>query len=289
MRIFMYAVLLVIIVAGCEKESKIKLPYDGDKIVVNSLIQPDSLIYIRVTQSKPVRESGNLRFPELGNAIVTLSEDDVVLPAPKWVLINGRGYFVSENIAAVGKRYTVHVAAEGLDDVSATDTTPLQPLIKNVQTQQAVNRIRFTLSDNIAETNYYRIRFFKADTVNGVLVKNKKDTVRCRLDPAFGDNFTDIISDSYYSEVLLSDARINGRDFEFVMQTENEMTRSSEMLLEVSALSESAYKYLRASSGERQDDDGNFLVDPVNIYSNIQNGYGIVAGVNATILGFKVE
>jgi hypothetical protein len=288
MRIFIYSILLVVIFSGCEKESKIKIPYEGDKIVLNSFIQPDSLIYVRVTASKPVRESGDLAFPELSNAIVTLYEDGVALPATQRVLINGRGYFVSEQAAVEGKRYSISIASDGLTDVSGADSTPVRPQIRNAQAQRSINRVRFSLTDNATEKNYYRIRVYNADsTVNGELVKNKTDTVKCRLDPAFG-NFLDIIGDTYYSEILLSDERINGKDVTFVMQTEKEVT-ASHMIVEVSALSEGAYKYLLATSSQRQKDENDFVLDPVNIYSNIQNGYGIVAGVNAKMLGFKVE
>jgi hypothetical protein len=122
-----------------------------------------------------------------------------------------------------------------------------------------------------------------------VPVKNKTDTFKCRLDPAFGDNFIDIIGNTYHSEILISDERINGRDFEFVMQTEKEMKSNTNLIIEVSGLSKGAYKYLLATVSQRQDDDAFMTLDPVNIYSNVQNGYGIVAGVNAGVFGFKVE
>ena len=284
-----YVVLLVIACTGCEKESKIKIPYDGDKIVVNSFIQPDSLIYIRVTKSKPVREYGNLQFPELSNAIVTIFENGVALPAPHWQVINGRGYFVSESVAGAGKHYSISATAQEFDDVNASDSTPMRPVITNLVVQRAINRIRFTLSDNAAQNNYYRIRFFYADSINGVLVKNKKDMFRSRLDPAFGDNFIDIINGDYYNEILISDERINGKDFEFVMQTEIQMQKDANLIIEVSGLSKGAYKFLLATQTQRQDDETDFTLDPVIIYSNVQNGYGIVAGVNASVFGFRVE
>jgi hypothetical protein len=288
MRILAYAVLLGMIFTSCEKESKINIPYAGDKIVLNSFIQPDSLIYIRVTKSKPVRESGNLQFPEISNAIVTLSADGVILPAPHWVVIKGRGYFVSEHIAEEGKHYSISVTAPELADASASDTTPVQPQIGNIEPQRSINRIRFTLRDDPAEVNYYRIRFYNADSLNGVLVKNKTDTVKCRIDPAFSDNFIDLIGNSYFNEVLVSDERINGKDFEFVMQTEKEIS-SPNMIVEVSALSHAAYRYLLATDAQRQNDDVDFFFDLTNIYSNVQNGYGIVAGVNARETGFKMR
>lgn len=285
---FVYFILLVLIFGACEKESKMYIPYDGDKIVLNSLIQPDSLIYIRVTQSKEVRVYGNLQFPELSNAMVTLYENDVELPTPQWQVINGFGYYVSAGVAQEGKQYSIGVGYKGLTSVSGTDSTPARPVIKDAHAQRSNSRLRFTLSDNAAETNYYSIRFFNADSVNGTLVVNRTDTLRCRLDPSFENNFVDIIGNNYYGEINIADDRINGKETVFVLQTEKQMT-SSHIIVEVRGLTEGAYKYLQATYSQRQNDKPDVSLDPVNIYSNVQNGYGIVAGVNARALSFKVE
>jgi hypothetical protein len=285
---FVYSILLVLIFVSCEKESRIDIPYDGDKIVLNTFIQPDSLIYLRVTQSKEVREYGNLQFPELSGAVVALFENGVALPTPQWQVINGRGYYVSAGVAKEGALYSIGVDYKGLTAVNAMDSTPTRPLIKNPRAQRSINRISFTLSDNAAETNYYSIRFFNADSVNGKLVANKTDTVRCRLDPSFDNNFVGIIGDTYYSEIIIPDDRINGKDVSFVLQTGKRVT-ASHMILEVKGLTEGAYKYLRATSSQQQDEKVDLVLDPVNIYSNVQNGYGIVAGVNASVLPFKVD
>ncbi|SFD18724.1 protein of unknown function [Chitinophaga sp. CF118] len=284
-----YVVLLILLCAGCQKESKINIPYEGDKIVLNSLIQPDSLIYIRATLSKPVRESGNLQFPELKGAAVTLEEDGVALPAPHWQVINGHGYYVSESVALKGKKYTIGVTYKGLDSVTAIDSTPARPVIKDVHAQANTNRIRFTLIDNAAETNYYRIRFYKADSINGELVKNKKDTIKCRPDPSFTNSFIDIIGDAYYSDIIISDVLLNGKEAIFIMQTEKDISVSPHLIIEVCGLTKGAYKYLLAANDQWQDDDIDFVLNPVNIYSNVQNGYGIVAGINATVLNFNIE
>lgn len=286
---FVYSILLVLILAACQKESKIYIPYDGDKIVLNSLIQPDSLIYIRVTQSKEVREYGNLQFPELSNATVTLYENGIALPTPQRQVINGYGYYVSAGVAQEGKQYSIGVEYKGLASVSAADSTPARPVIKDARAQRSISRLRFILSDNPAETNYYSIRFFNADSVNGALVINRTDTLRCRLDPSFENNFVDIIGNNYYSEIIVSDERINGKETSFVMQTEKQLT-ASHIVLEVRGLTEGAYKYLLATYTQRQDEGNpNTTFDLVNIYSNVQNGYGIVAGVNARVLSFNVE
>jgi hypothetical protein len=282
------AILCTVIIAACSKESRIAIPYDGDKIVLNTLIQPDSLVYIRVTGSKPVREYQNLKFPELKNAAVTMYEDGKSMPVPEWKVINGKGYYVSHVPARAGSLYKISVSYSGLTSVAATDSTPQRPDIRDGAAQRLSNRVRFSLKDNISEKNYYRIRVYNADTVNGVITRFKRDTVKFRLDPSFNNNFADIIGNSYNSEVLLSDERISGKDVLFVLQTSKQVT-ASYMIVEVSNLTTGAYKYLDATSAQRLEDGIEFTLNPEDIYSNVENGYGIVAGVNAGRLSFAVE
>jgi hypothetical protein len=281
---YVYAFLLLGLFA-CQKESKLSIPYTGDKIVVNSMIQPDSLIYIRVTSSKQVREYGNLAFPELSAAKVTVTENGAALPAPQWKVINGLGYFVSAAPAEKGKQYAIHVDNEGLTSVDAADSTPQQPVIKDANAQQDISRVRFTLQDDGSKVNYYRIRVFNADSNFTPIMT---DTVKFRLDPAYNNSFIDILGNSYYSEVMLSDERINGQETLFVLQTEKQVT-ASYMIVEVSALTSGAYKYLQETYSQRLEDKLDFLFDPVSIYTNVINGYGIVAGIYPGRATLKVE
>jgi len=282
------AIFAIALLTACQKESRIFIPYEGDKIVLNSLIQPDSLVYIRVTQTKPVREYQNLQFPELKGATILLQEDGKSLPSPEWKVINGKGYYVSQGVAKAGKHYAISVSYNGLTSVAAADSTPVQPGIYNGSTQKSANRVIFSLSDNAAERNYYRIRVYNADTSNGVIVPLKQDTLRFRLDPSYNNNFIDIIGNSYYSEVLLTDERINGKNVEFVLQASKELS-AHYVIVEVSNLTPGAYKYLEDTYSQRLQDKLDFSFDPVNIYSNVENGYGIIAGVNAVRLSFAVE
>ncbi len=141
----------------------------------------------------------------------------------------------------------------------ATDSTPARPDIHDGSAQQAANRVLFTLRDNITEKNYYRIRVYNADTVNGVIIPIKTDSVKFRLDPSFNNNFIDIIGNNYYSEVLLTDERINGKDVLFILQTSDQINASF-LIVEVSGLTKGAYKYLDATYKQRVEDKLDFSV-----------------------------
>ncbi|WP_343692996.1 DUF4249 domain-containing protein [Chitinophaga sp.] len=279
--------LTILTTFSCVKESRIEIPYAGDKIVLNSLLQPDSLIYIRVTSSKRVTE---YEFDPLDSATVVLEEDGIVLPAPIYKLINGYGYYVSQSTAKTGSHYSIRVANGGFTSVSAADSTPTRPLISDAYAQHALNRVRFTMHENGNTTDYYRLRIFNAREVNGRWVINSADTIHFRLDPALNNDLPDMITNDYKREYIMTDANFNGKTIQFVLQTQKEVN-SSHMIIELSALTPEAWRYLRSTSSQRlsESDSQNFSLDPENAYSNVENGYGIVAGINAARLLFTVD
>lgn len=277
--------LSIITLTACVKESRIEIPYAGDKIVVNSLIQPDSLIYIRVTGSKKVTEYS---FDPLDSASVVLQENGITLPTPTYQLINGYGYFVSQSVAKTGSHYAIQVANKGLTSVSAGDSTPTRPLISNGYAQRGLNRVRFTLQEDGSAINYYRLRIFNAVESDGNWVIDRTDTIHFRLDPALNNDLPDIITNDYKSESIMTDANFNGKTIQFVLQTKKEVS-SSHMIIELCALTPAAWKYFQSTYTQRLSDSQNFSLDPENAYSNVENGYGIVAGVNAARLLFTVE
>ncbi|WP_440135099.1 DUF4249 domain-containing protein [Chitinophaga sancti] len=279
--------LIIIILSSCVKESRIEIPYTGNKIVVNSLIQPDSLIYIRVTSSKKVTD---YTFDPLDSATVVLQENGITLPAPTYRVINGYGYFVSRSVAKTGSHYSIRVANNGLGSVSAADSTPVRPKVSEAYAQRGLNRVRFTMQEDGSTVNYYRLRIFNAVAAGGNWVIDRTDTIHFRLDPALNNDLPDIITNDYKSESILTDANFNGKTIQFVLQTEKGVS-SSHMIIELSALTPASWKYMQSTSTQRlsDSDSQNISLDPENAYSNVENGYGIVAGVNAARLLFTVE
>lgn len=289
MRIIVVCTLgLVLLMTACEQKASLDLPYEGDKIVLNSFIQADSPVYIRVTQSQPAAVINDLGFKELPNASVTLSENGQPFGPLYWQVINGRGYFVSANRAKPGRHYSITAAAMGLTSVSGSDTMPGQPDISDLFAQKTGNRVRFTLKDPEGIENFYRIRLYRADSVNGVITAVQK--LEYRLDPAFSNNFADIIGDTYYKDVMINDERIEGKTVQFVLQTREQVTYAH-LIAEVSGLTEGGFRYLQSLNNqvENSQDSANVLGPPVKVYSNIQNGYGIVAGIYAKRVSCRVE
>ncbi|GAA0525978.1 DUF4249 domain-containing protein [Chitinophaga japonensis] len=279
---------LLMLSVACRQDADLHLPYEGDRIVVNTFIQADSPVYIRVTRSEPVAVLDDLQFDELPDAQVALLENGAPFAPLHWQQINGRGYFVSELPARPGQRYTVTATATGLTPVSGSDSLPAEPVVHSLSALRTANSIRFILEDPAAATNYYRIRLYKADSVDGVIQPYQK--IDFRLDPAYNNNFADIVSDSYYKDVVIHDERIAGKEVLLVLQTQQQVNYDY-VVAEVAGLSESGYRYLQSLNNqvENGQDSTNILGQPIKVYTNIENGYGIVAGLHARRIHCRVR
>lgn len=280
---FVGTVLLVMLLNACSKHVDIQLPYEGDKIVVNTLIQPDSVVYVRVTRSIPSSVFDDSGYKDIPGSTVTLTADGVAFSPLQVQVIKGLSYFVSEQKAVRGKQYTVQVTAPGLTAVTATDTLPGAPDVKNASAQRNSNRIQFTLKDGPGTGDYYRIRIYVTDT------SGRQGVYRLfRLDPAFNNNLVDFFTKNSYTSLVMSDERFNGKEINFVLETTEPMAALSLVTVEVSALTRNSYEYFSTVIAQ-QESGSSAIGNPVRVFTNVVNGYGIVGGINTKKLLFKVE
>lgn len=275
--------ILAFALAACEKKVEVPMPYDGDKIVVNSLLQPDSVAYIRITRSQP--PSSNF-FPEIPAAAVTLKAGSANIPL-QWQVIGGKGYFVSQVPVAEGLQYHIEVAAAGLDTVKAADTLPRRPLLKEPFAQADGNRVKFLLKD-LPGKDFYRFRLYSGtlSPVTNTVIPVRR--MRYRFDPSYNNSFTDLITNSYLESTLIIDERFDGREITIVMQTEEVSRPDDLLLLEVTGLTRDTWQYLKSLELQTVN-DGNPLVDQNRVHTNVEKGYGIFGGLNAAHLEISIK
>ncbi|QJB35134.1 DUF4249 domain-containing protein [Chitinophaga oryzae] len=279
---FVYGILLMILLSACEERVNIQLKYEGDKIVVNSLLQPDSVAYIRITRSVPANVYDESGFTEIRDAQVTLLQNGIDMGAVQQQTIKGRTYFVSKEKIANGNTYTINVSAPGLTPVTAKDTLPPVPEVSGAAAKRYSTRVVFTLKDRPGARDYYKVRVFTCGP------GDRPDTMRnFRLDPAFNNNLIDVITNAHYASLIMDDARFDGKTVNFVLETEYPVN-ATRMMVEVSELTCGGYKYFRTSDAQIGN-GGVLITEPATVYTNVVNGYGIVAGINAKRIVFTTE
>lgn len=280
---FVGATGLALLLSACEKREEISLPYEGDKIVVNTLIQPDSVVYIRVTRSVPSSVYDDAGYKDIPGAAVTLTAGDGSVWPLQTQVIKGLSYYVSDRKAVLGQQYKVAVTAPGLQAVTGTDTLPPAPLAYNAGAQRSSSRVQFTLKDHSASADYYRVRIYMTNATTG-----QGAFLLFRLDPAFNNSLADFFSKGNYNSLIMNDERFNGKQVTFVLQTAEPIMNAGEITVEVSALTYGTYQYFNTLLAQRE--SGNVITgSPVRVFSNVTNGYGIVGGINTRKMVFRIE
>ena len=275
---------------SCEKEVKIDLPYEGDKIVVNSFIMKDSLIYARLTNSSQI--SNRNYFPVPAGAKIDLYENDVFKETTTVKNIYGREYFVSSSKAIAGKKYTLKATATGLDNAEGSDTIPQKASFAPVEFKQTTSgnnekaKLVITINDPAGQKNYYRLRLYGADTNRSAtgprFIIDKYDFYYFKVDNLASNNDFDIFGDYDYRQIYFTDDKFDGRNVSLTVNLNYFPSSISYIAPELVHLSRDSYRYLQSRDNQFNNEDNPFT-EAVVVYNNIKGGYGIVGGMADSI------
>jgi len=271
---------------SCEKTVNIDLPYEGNKIVVNSFMMKDSLIYARLTNSSQLASRNN--FPIPAGAKIDLYEDDVFKETMTRRNIYNSEYFISMSKAISGKKYTLKASATGLDNAEGSDTIPQKPSFTPVEFKQTNTgndekaKLVININDPAGQKNYYRLRLYRADT-------NTQSTgPRFRVDKQYYhyfkvDNLTnnndfDIFGDFEYWQIYFTDDEFDGRNVSLTVNLNYFPSAIMYIAPELVHLSRDSYRYLQSRDNQFNNVDNPFT-EAVVVYNNIKGGYGIVGGM----------
>ncbi|MBV8252034.1 MAG: DUF4249 domain-containing protein [Chitinophaga sp.] len=281
-KLLLLPLLLIIVVCGCKKSVIIDLPEEANKPVLNLLMSKDSLIVAHVTLSS--RSSAFGGFPEPAAASLKLYEDGIFKEYLSPFNFDARTYYKGTVKAQVGSKYRVVATVPGYEDVEGSDVIPEQAgvgemsikLVANTEGWGSKGNISVVLKDKPGEKNYYRIRFYELATFTDSNGGNPQ-TFKVSVDFKTGELQDGIFNKDNHSEFYTDDALFDGRSsrFNFITGRGGEFKK---LIVEVTSLTYSSYSYLYSSFMARLKNEDP-LSEKVIVYSNIQNGLGIVGGM----------
>ena len=259
--------------------------------VVNCIIKSDSIIKLEINSTQPIFENGNTI---LSDAFILLYSEDKVIDT---LLNNGENLFISTQRTQVNKKYSIEADVNGFDLLTASDMIPEATQIRPLYYRDSVTRdvdgdlISQALIE-IIDTDPER-NFFELD-LNVLVFSGSTDGFE-RIDVYFDTN-NDLVLESsgllgsYPDTVVFTDdlfnmetytMNINYGGIYFLFDTGLEQISFYDLIIEVRSVSENYYNYKKTliAHQEIQEADVWYGVgEPLNVFSNIDNGYGIFAG-----------
>lgn len=293
--IFVFAIIGL---CSCETVIEIDIPEEPSKLVVNSYFSSDSLWEVNVSASEPILSAEPLKF--ISDANVTITDSDGTsfkleeVPEKKGV------YRSDALMPESGRTYNIQVSAAGFTTVTSRGAAPTPVEITSIDTSTSFvdgfpeTEILINFQDPASERNFYLLKLFYVQKI----VANDGDTFTYQEEVGFALANDDIFSSG--TGTLLEDTPFNGRNYTIGITTQaigfippNDSTGPSDnfsasLIIELQSTSEEMFQY-ESSIFDYETSSGDPFAQPAQVYSNIDNGFGIFAGFSASRRELKLR
>ena len=309
-------IITVIIFSSCMKV----LDFGGEgeenrKLVVNGVINNDSIIRVHISKSLGVLEEDTvLQF--ITDAKVKLFEDALFIENLQH---DSLGFYYSTIIPEINKKYKIEVekgTEKAIGETELSNPVPIElsnytiseyfdtltisnPTEHDTIVTNFFINMDLSITDPADENNYYIIEFYSKESVfenvwnyeTGELEEiiyfgEKINKIGYSLYPenALLENSKIEISELYESDgyssyyngftQIYSDKLFNGQTINFTIQVSVQVFELTPVYYKLYSLDKEYFDYL-SSRSRYSEAKQNPLAEPVQIFSNIKNGYGI--------------
>ena len=303
---------ILIMVSSCETIVGIDLPEGNSVLTMNALINNNDNIAVSLHASKGIFEAGELQAVE--NGTVTLIGSDgtnISVDTPEF---DGENFYLRVYTFPLVPKpdviYTLRATAPGFEEVEAITFIPNETEIISVDTSSVFTKgyregqINITFQDNSATEDSYEFKFYALvyaiDTTDGqfTYVPVVQEIY------AYFSSPTDFFGGGD-NELLLKDELFNGReytqrinyDYQIPFLLGDTMPNdsidlsklvSTYLITELRTLSEDYYLF-QSTYTTYQFSSGDPFAQPVQVYNNVENGFGIFAGFSSTLDTLRIS
>ena len=283
--------ILFLSITACETTEKIDdFPLRPSKLVVNCFFAEDSIWKFQVSNSLSVLDNADLTYVD--NAEIILKKGGVLVDTITEQDQDGL-YIMNNHLPESGEHYSIEVsAAKYTSTLLAEEFAPQKVLVSevsltiidsifwngNVHSGGTVDGFfRISFSDPANFDNYYQLSIYSIDTMynhedSSDFYINQRDILFTNDDAGAEDNA------GYNRNLLLTDHLFNGQSYQVKAEFHDwDAKRRKKYFIELTSMNRSGYLY-RRSIDDYENAQGDPFAEPVQVYSNIENGYGIFAG-----------
>ncbi len=294
----------ILLLTACEKTIYIDIDDKGRKVVVNSIFDADSLLNISLFESKYILDD-SWEYSMVRDASISLLENQTEIET---IAGSETGQYHFSSSLKVDQVYSVVVNSESLGTATAKSYLPVKTKIDKTEFQLKVSgepgyqyienvkfKIEFTDIENV--NNFYQIRVFAMledpiydpDTWEVIGSKFvKKYFWISSEDPSVPESSYEISN----LGLIINDDLFDGQQHSISFETDNFISYyESESIfyyVELNSLSSDLYNYYR-SYNQYVETNGSPFTEPVKVYTNIENGFGIFGGYSVAIDSVEIE
>lgn len=276
-------IALSLLIWSCEKKIELDESEIKSRIVVNSLFEANDTMRLSLGESRNILFNNGGLLPNILTGKAELF--DASGQSIGNFLHEGEGSYYLPNFTPISdEEYELKIENLGFETVTSKSTIPKAVSIIKIDTVRIADymNISITFKDNSTQENYYSIAivakekgYFESEP--GVFETYYYDNGWvCTKDiNTFGsaDVEGDICSDN---SLLIADDNFNGSEYTYTIKKYLDES-SDTIIVNLKSVSADLYKY-RTTLHTYNEVQGNPFGEPVQVFSNIINGFGIFAG-----------
>lgn len=271
---------------SCELIVDVDVPFEKEQITLNTFFNPDSVWEAYVTLNRGILSSDTVPYKMVSGALVVIYDGDTPIDTLEDHLF---GYYRSDSGKPLaGKSYEVRASAPQYDPVTAKSHCPSLVPITDVRVSETGpdidGNIPITVKfiDPPLERNFYEITFHSENEYVDLASGTKKN----RTTPVYAEsddlNFDE--NSHVGNSFFLKDVLFNGKEVQFSFKaSDGNLLNYSALIVTLNTVSEDYYNY-KVTTQLQDNVSGDPFAQPVNVYNNINNGFGIFAGYSRSSL-----
>lgn len=282
---------------GCELVVDVEVPLERRRLTLNSFFTPDSVWKANIVLSRHILDNAE-SYDSVTNANIVIYQDGVPIQALTHI---GYGEYRSAtgNILP-GTTYEIRADVPGYSSVRSKSSVPTPVRIKDLNvtfeqtdswSQEAIFSFKFNDLPN--EANYYEVKllvhrknkyFNGMDTIESVYEGSAYIESE---DPAIQSE-----NNGFHDGLIFKDILFEGKEvtvkFKTYLGRSYPSGNSEEVTYKVylRTLSEDYYLYMTTASLQEYT-SGDPFAQPVTVYNNIENGFGVFAGYGEDAITYE--
>lgn len=266
---------------GCEVAVDVDVPFDKPSLVINSVFDPGSTWIAYIGQNRHILDTA---IRQVEHALVVVYVNDN--PTDTLTHVE-RGFYKSDHRPGVGVEYELRVSAPQFESAKGLSSAPAPAQIIEAskgpdiyQDGKIITTMQIRFKDDPAVENFYEL---SVETVQdqlsnaGDITELKRATLIETDDPLGQINGGDETFAIQFKDILF-----NGKEKTLLFRAiDGDFTLSKSVVWTLKTISKDLYEYRTTVNAQKLSADNPFA-QPVNVHNNIQNGFGIFAGVSSS-------
>lgn len=267
---------LSLLFSSCEKEIDYQIPDPGDKIVLSANLVAGEKPIAYLSTSVYSMLGNNPKLSNIYSASLYNETTDSSFSLRSELLneFTEEYIYTSDHFITEGHTYRIEANAPNLDAIVARTTIPKTTIIEGLSFDSISGDINFSFKDRANEDNFYYIELIEEGD-NYPFYFSSADPSLEFLN--FGSDFFNGEGDgrNYGYEAYFDDNQFKNGRKNVSIRLEN-FGQQSNFYVVLNTISFSNYRF-QLSKAANGFSDG-FFSEPVQIFSNVSGGYGIMSG-----------